>query len=189
MPSPGTPLFTRVLSDCSLRLAAHRTLRQQAMLGAAVELVGASAAQGPQLRVRGASPPRCGALLLGGGALLAPAVRGADPPRVQWFRSVHGAATGGSLQATDFEAIPCARSLSYTPFALDAGRLLRLVVSPAGGGNVVWAPAGDGSVQSDPKVEANAQARVETVRQRPLQHLDHSRSSQRPEPGLACRAW
>jgi hypothetical protein len=139
--------------------------RTQADLGAAVELVGAVPAHVAMLRVRSVgSLAKCGNLMIGGGTLLD---HESSEPKVQWFRSKHGIITSAGhagVSAGDFEPVPRARSLSYTPSALDAGRLLRLVVWPGEGRDVVWAPAGAESVLGDAKVETNARARVETVR-------------------------
>lgn len=144
-------------------------MRNQSELGAAVELVGAVPANLAMLRVRSVgSLAKCGNLMLGGGTLLD---HETCEPKVQWFRSKHGVVTSAGhsgVAAEDFEPVPRARSLSYTPFALDAGRLLRLVVWPGEGQDVVWAPAGAAAVLGDPKVEANALARVESVRSEPL---------------------
>jgi hypothetical protein len=143
-------------------------MRNQSELGAAVELVGATPANLATLRVRAVgSLATCGNLMLGGGTLLD---HETSEPKVQWFRSKHGVVVSAGQSGVDaegFEPVPRARSLSYTPSALDAGRLLRLVVSPGQGHDTVWAPASEAAVSADEKVVTNAKARVESVRATP----------------------
>ena len=140
-------------------------MRNQSELGAAIEIVGAVPANVTMLRVRSVgSLAQCGHLMIGGGSLLD---HESSEPTAQWFRSKHGVNTSAGqtgVGAEGFEPVPRARSLSYTPSALDAGRLLRLVVSPGEGQDTVWAAAGSAAVMGDAKVETNARARVESVR-------------------------
>ena len=146
--------------------ALQTVMRTESELGAAVELVGASPANMALLRVRSlGSLAKCGNMMLGGGQLLD---HEASEPRVQWFRTKHGIVTRAGqsgVNPEDFEPVPRARSLSYTPSALDAGRLLRLVVWPGEGhqSGTVWAPAGDMPVEPDEKVATNARARIASV--------------------------
>ena len=150
----------------------EKIMRIQSELGAAVEIVGAVPANVAMLRVRSVgSLAKCGHLMIGGGSVLD---HESSEPLVQWFRSKHGVNTSAGqtgVGAEDFEPVPRARSLSYTPSALDAGRLLRLVVSPGEGQGTVWAAAGSAAVMGDAKVETNARARVESVRCRPFCRL------------------
>jgi hypothetical protein len=152
-------------------------MRNQSELAAAIDIVGAVPANSAMLRVRSVgSLAKCGNLMIGGGSLLD---HESSEPTVQWFRSKHSVNTSAGqtgVAADDFEPVPRARSLSYTPSALDAGRLLRLVVSPGEGQDAVWAAAGSAAVMGDANVETKAHARVETVRPRPFHTLQRCRS-------------